>query len=109
MTTQALSNDISVAGQITAADIPSIAAQGFRSIVCNRPDGEGWGQPAFAAIAAAAKAAGLETRHIPVVPGGFTEADVAAMRAALKELPKPMLAFCRTGTRSANLISMAQR
>lgn len=107
MTTQALADQVSFAAQITAADVPSLAAQGFRAIICNRPDGEQPGQPAFASIAQAAEAAGLEVRHIPVVPGRMTESDVAAMRAALVELPKPVLAYCRSGTRSANLFGLA--
>jgi sulfide:quinone oxidoreductase len=107
MSTEALADQVSFAGQISADDVPSLAARGIRAIICNRPDGEQAGQPTFVSIAAAAKAAGLEARHIPVVPGRMTEADVVAMRAALAELPKPVLAYCRSGTRSANLFGLA--
>ncbi|MFA6231144.1 MAG: TIGR01244 family sulfur transferase [Rhodanobacter sp.] len=98
-----LSNDLSVATQIVIADIAALAAQGFRSVINNRPDGEEPGQPSSITLATAARQAGLEYRHIPVVPGQLQDAQVTAFADALADMPAPMLAFCRTGTRSTTL------
>lgn len=102
-----LTPDLSVSPQITAADIPAIKAAGFRAIICNRPDGEGADQPAFAGIARAAAEAGLESVYQPVVSGRVTAGQARAFGAALGRLPGPVLAFCRSGTRSATLWAMA--
>lgn len=101
-----ITEDFAVSPQIAVADVPAIAAAGFRTIMCNRPDGEETGQPDCAAIAEAAAAAGLEFRAVPFTAATMTEADVAAFGKALAECPKPMLAFCRTGTRSTMMWSM---
>lgn len=101
--------NLAVSGQISEADLPQLAAAGFRSIVCNRPDGEAPDQPAFAEIAAAAQALGLPSRHIPVTGGNMQRSDAAAMAQAMEELPKPVLAYCRSGARSGTLWSMAQQ
>ncbi len=98
-----LSKDLSVSTQIAVADIAALAAQGFRSVINNRPDGEEPGQPSNATLAAAASRAGLDYRHIPVVPGQLQQAQVTAFAAALADMPGPVLAFCRTGTRSSTL------
>jgi len=103
-----ISAEFSVSPQIEAADIPAIAAAGFRSIICNRPDGEGADQPSHEEIAAAAKAAGLEMRYLPVVAGMVRDEDAEAFGAAMLELPNPTLAFCRSGTRSATLWSLSE-
>jgi sulfide:quinone oxidoreductase len=100
--------DFSVAGQIVPSDVADIAALGFRSIVCNRPDNEQSGQPAFRAVAEAAKAAGLETALVPFVSGGMTSADVDAFQAAMAKLPAPVLAYCRSGARSLNIYTAAK-
>lgn len=96
-----LTGQLSVAPQIELADIDAIAAQGFRSIVNNRPDHEQVGQPDNATLAAAAQQAGLEWRHIPVVSGGFSSDQASSFAEALSQLPGPVLAFCRSGTRSS--------
>ena len=93
---------LSVGGQIMAEDVSRLAARGFRSIICNRPDGEGPDQPAFAEIAAAARAAGLQARHIPVA-GQVSYAHAAAFGRAMEEMPKPVFAYCRSGMRSEAL------
>ncbi len=100
---------VSVTGQINASDIGQIAAAGFKSVICNRPDNEGPGQPAFAEIEAAAKVAGISTRYIPVTPGKTDPATAAAeFKSALAQLPKPVLAYCRSGARSTMLWQMSQ-
>lgn len=109
MPVQALSPDFAVTGQIAAQDAAAIAQAGFRSIVCNRPDGEGGpAQPPFQAIEQAAVQAGLQARYLPVVAGQITAADGAALARLLLELPAPVLAYCRSGARSTTLWQLAQ-
>lgn len=103
-----ITEQLTVSPQITVDDVAQIAASGFRSIICNRPDGEGADQPAFAEIEAAAHKAGLEVRYMPVTPGKLSDDDAAAMGAALAQLPAPTLAYCRTGTRSATLWALSE-
>lgn len=98
-----LTDALSVAPQIEPGDLVEAAARGFRSVINNRPDGEQDGQPAAASIEAAARQAGLAYRHIPVVSGQLQDAQVHTFASALKTLPGPVLAFCRTGTRCASL------
>jgi len=95
-----------VGGQIWPDDIPAIAALGVTAIVNNRPDGEEPGQPANAEIEAAARAAGVDYRHIPVA-GGFPPEQVAAMAGAIEQTGGELLAFCRSGARSAHLWALA--
>ena len=103
-----LDPSISVFGQIEPADIADAAAQGFTTIVNNRPDGEQPGQTAGAEIEAAAKAAGLGYVAIPVDHSGFADWQVAAMADALEQAKGPVLAFCRSGTRSTFLWALAR-
>jgi len=95
-----------VSPQITPQDIAAIKEAGFRAIICNRPDGEGADQPSFEEIEAAAKKVGLEAAYVPVTSGKVRDEDVESFGAALKDLPRPVLAYCRTGTRSATLWSL---
>lgn len=104
-----LDETLSISPQVTPEDLRSIAAQGYGSVISNRPDGETPDQPSAAEIATAAKAAGLEFRHIPVVGGAIGEADVAAFKAALADLPGPILGFCRTGARTTTLWALARK
>ncbi|WP_246133185.1 TIGR01244 family sulfur transferase, partial [Paracoccus aurantiacus] len=96
-----ISPKATVSPQIAAMDMAAIKAAGYRAIICNRPDGEGADQPSFEEIEAAAKAEGIETRYVPVESGMVTDQDVAAFGQALAEVQRPVLAYCRTGTRSA--------
>ncbi|HEX8224688.1 MAG TPA: TIGR01244 family sulfur transferase [Allosphingosinicella sp.] len=91
--------------QLTVADLDEAAASGIRLIVNNRPDGEEPGQPASAEIEAAARAAGLDYRQIPI-SGGFPPERIEAMAEALEH--GPVLLFCRSGTRSTFLWAMAR-
>ena len=95
--------DYSVSPQITPEDVPALAAMGFRTIMCNRPDGEDPGQPPAAEVRAAAERHGLAFAMVPVVSGRLGMDDVAAFGAAMAGLPGPVLAYCRSGTRSRNL------
>ena len=98
---------IAVSPQIKAEDIVAIARAGYKSVICNRPEGEEQGQPTAASIAAAARAAGLHFIHIPAVSGALTDQHARDMADALATLPGPVLAYCRSGARSARLAEMA--
>ncbi|MCK0150078.1 bifunctional protein tyrosine phosphatase family protein/NAD(P)/FAD-dependent oxidoreductase [Marivita sp. S6314] len=100
-----ITTKFAVSPQITPGDLPALKIAGYRAIICNRPDGEGADQPVFEEIEAAAKAVGIEVRYVPVQSGMVKDADVEAFGAALAELQRPVLAYCRTGTRSATLWS----
>ena len=96
--------DVCVAPQLTPDAMAEAARAGFRSVVNNRPDFEhGPQQPTNAAIEAAARAAGLEYRFLPVESGYQSPEEIAAFAQLLKDLPRPILAFCRSGARSTRL------
>lgn len=103
-----LDTDLAVTSQVVAADLPAIKEQGFRSIICNRPDGEGADQPTFNEVKAAAEKFGLEMAYLPIVAGKVRDEDATAFDGLMTELPGPVLAYCRTGTRSATLWSLTQ-
>jgi sulfide:quinone oxidoreductase len=101
------SADLSVCAQIDPSDLQDLKTRGYRAIICNRPDGEAADQPGFAQIASAAQVAGLEARYIPVIPGQMGPLDVTAFAEAMQALPKPVLAYCRSGARSTTLADAA--
>jgi uncharacterized protein (TIGR01244 family) len=103
-----LDSDFAVAAQISPADLPRIAEAGFKTILCARPDHEEPGQPDFSLIAKAASEAGLEAVHIPV-SGAVGEGQLIRMGNALRDLPKPMFAYCRSGARAGSLYAYAKR
>ena len=103
-----LTDDLAVSPQILITDVAGLAAAGVRSIIVNRPDGEAGDQPTFAEIKAATAAAGIEARYIPVEMGKVSDADVLAFGRATGELPKPVLGYCRSGTRSVTLWALSQ-
>lgn len=99
---------VSVTGQITPDQIAGIKAAGYKSIVCNRPDGEEPGQPEFDAVKKAAEEAGLYVAYVPVGGMGITPDAVTGMVDALDEMEKPVLAYCRSGARSTRLYEAAK-
>lgn len=100
--------DVSVAPQLTPDAMAEAARAGFKSVVNNRPDFEhGPDQPTSADIEAAALAAGLQYRHLPVNGAYQSPEEIAAFALLLQELPRPMLAFCRSGARSTRLFQAA--
>lgn len=103
-----LDANLSASPQLTRKDVAAAAAQGFRTIIDLRPDGEEPGQPDAATMEAAAREHGLAFVHIPVVPGQVTDTQIAAMGRALAEQPAPALGYCRTGTRVATLWALGQ-
>lgn len=94
-----ITEDLTVSPQIEADNVHQIAGAGFRSIMCNRPDGEELGQTDYETIAEAARQEGLEVRWVPIVSGMISPEALEEFREALDEMPKPILAYCRSGTR----------
>lgn len=100
--------DVSVAPQLAPADMAEAARAGFKSVVNNRPDFEhGPDQATSAQMQAAAEAAGLQYRWLPVDGGYQSPEEIAAFAVLLAELPRPLLAFCRSGARSTRLYQQA--
>ncbi|CEF55319.1 TIGR01244 family sulfur transferase [Acetobacter ghanensis] len=105
---QAIAPDFAVSAQITANDIPAIKDAGFKTIICNRPDGEEAGQPTAESIGAAAREAGLTFIAIPVASGAAPSSDVKIeTQEVLNTLPGPYFAYCRSGNRSAQAWALA--
>lgn len=107
MEVRRITESFSVSPQIAPEDMAALREQGFVLVINNRPDGEELGQPTGAEMAAAAQAAGLDYRAIPVA-GGFSQPQVEAMAEAIEGADGPVFAFCRSGTRSTLLWSLAQ-
>lgn len=106
-TAEQVDDRLFITPQLSAPDLAAVAAAGFRAVINNRPDHEGGAdQPTSADIEAAARAAGLEYRHLPVPPSGHTAQQAQAMAQLVDSLPSPVLAFCRTGRRAAALYRM---
>lgn len=104
-----LSPTFAIAPQLAPADMAGLATAGFRSVINNRPDGEGGpGQPLSADVEAAARAAGLEYVYQPVNGANMQQSDVDTFASLLQTLPEPTLAFCRSGARSTRLYQLAQ-
>lgn len=106
MVPRALSETFSIAAQIRPEDLAYIVEMGFRSIICNRPDGEAEDQPEAFELRRLAYESGLKFANVPVIATAIDETDVLAFEQAFEELPKPVIAFCRTGIRSATLWSL---
>ncbi len=103
-----LSAKVWASPQIDLADVAAAAAAGFTLVVNNRPDGESADQTAGPDIESAVRAAGMDYCAIPITPGGFSREQVDAMASALARAGGPVLAYCRSGTRSTLLWSLAR-
>lgn len=103
-----LTENVLVSPQLALEDVAAAAAAGVAMIVNNRPDGEDPYAPQGDEISAAAAAAGLNYVAIPIGHSGFSEPQVDAMIAALEQAEGPILAYCRSGTRSTLLWALAQ-
>ena len=102
-----LDDKVLISGQIHPHEVAAFAGEGVRMIINNRPDGEEPGQPLSADIEAAAEAAGMAFRFIPIIRG-IGPADAEAMQEAIKSAGGKLLAFCRTGTRSSLAWALAK-
>jgi len=100
--------ELSISGQIMPADLQALADQGYRAIICNRPDNEGAGQPTFREMKKAAKKAGMEAKYIPIGFGGLAQQQIDEFSAAVEEMPGPVLAYCLSGARSSMMASRSQ-
>lgn len=103
-----LSETVFASPQIGLAEIDAAAAQGIKLVINNRPEGESDDQTPGPEIEAAARAAGLGYIAIPVTHSGFSEPQVKAMAEALAAADGPVLAYCRSGTRSTLLWALAE-
>ena len=103
-----LAPELSVAGRLDRADIDALAGAGVRTIINNRPDGEDPGQLPAIEARRIAEAHGIAYRHIPITTATLSRADVTAFAAALRETPAPVVAHCRSGTRSALLWALTR-
>lgn len=110
LTPLAIAPDVCVTGQLDPDSMREVARLGFRAIVNNRPDYEGgYEQPTNADIEKAARAAGLDYRYLPVSGNYQSPEDASRLAHMLRELPRPLLLFCRSGARSTRLYMMAQQ
>ncbi len=104
-----LGDKVMVSGQVAPHEVAGLAEQGITVLVNNRPDGEEPGQPLAGDIEAAAEAAGITYRFVPIMRG-IGPADVESMQEALRAAEGgKLLAFCRSGTRSALSVALARR
>ena len=100
--------DFAVAPQVTAADIATLAQEGVRTVMNNRPDGEEPGQLSAADARAESQKRGMAYVHLPIVSNAITAAEVDAFEKALKTAPRPILAHCRSGTRCYLMWALVQ-
>ncbi|EHK52517.1 TIGR01244 family sulfur transferase [Allomesorhizobium alhagi] len=103
-----ISDRLYVGPQLTAHDISRAKSQGFAAIMNNRPDGEEPGQPSAAENRSVAEGELLAYTHIPVTAGEISEGQVRAFQQALSRAAGPVLAHCKTGTRSAVLHAIGE-
>jgi sulfide:quinone oxidoreductase len=103
-----LAPGLSVAGQLDRADIDALARNGVRTIINNRPDDEDAGQLPAAEAQKLAEAQGIAYHHIPITAASLSRADVEAFAAALDAAPQPVVAHCRSGTRSTLLWALTR-
>lgn len=108
MDVKRINEHVSVAPQISPEDFPALKALGFTAVINNRPDGESPDQPSSATMQAAAEKAGLAYHYIPLGRDGVSSQMVAETEAALEGSAGPVLAFCRSGTRSTTLWALSQ-
>ena len=107
MNIKQLSADYAVSGQISPAEVAALAGLGYKSIIVNRPDAEVDATLNYAAVEAAAKAAGMDVRYIPIVHGAAGMDEVYATKKAISEMPGPIFAYCRSGARSETFYNAA--
>lgn len=103
-----LTPELSVSAQIVAADLAEIAQAGFRTVICNRPDGEGSDQPLFGELARQAQGLGLQMHYLPAESGKVSDEQGRRFGELLATSAKPVLAYCRTGTRSTTMWALSQ-
>ncbi|KUF37529.1 TIGR01244 family sulfur transferase [Xanthomonas phaseoli] len=108
MKLRSLTPALLVTSQLLPADLPALASLGVASVICNRPDNEQPDQPDHLAMQSARTQAGMRFAYLPVVAGAISQDDVQQFCDVLEQLPAPIAAYCRTGTRSTSLWALAQ-
>src|SRR5690348_7894272 len=103
-----LTDDVSISGQVAVADVKALHAQGFRTLVNMRPDGEAPGQPDYGQMQGAAHDAGLAYGYVPIKPGAISPTSVEALGSTLSRMPKPMLLYSEAGDRPARTWALAE-
>jgi len=103
-----VSDDFYVSGQVGFSDLPALAEQGIKSLICARPDDEEGNQPRFADLAKEAKALGIEALHVPISPGQATPDAIAKFGKGYAKMAKPVLGYCRSGARAHSLYEMSK-
>jgi uncharacterized protein (TIGR01244 family) len=105
---QQVNDELALAGQLSLADFEALVAQGYKTFINNRPDGEGSDQPPRSEFEARAKALGVTYHYLPLEIGQMPSVELAAsFKKALKESPAPVLAYCRSGNRSGQILRLA--
>lgn len=103
-----IAENIAVSPQIKPETISELKELGFKTIVCNRPDGEEANQPSFAEIESACNKNNIKAVYIPIINGPISYATVDEFRQCLLEVSRPVLAYCRSGARSKTVFSLVQ-
>jgi len=103
-----INDQFTVSDQIAVSDLSEIAQQGFKTIYCNRPDGESSDQPNFEEIDRAAKEIGLKINYLPVTMDKISDDDIAQFSSSFEQAAKPVLSYCRSGMRSLTLWSLKE-
>ncbi len=101
MSVYRMSETCAVSGQISAADVTTLAVDGYATVICNRPDGEEHGQPLASDVAAACEEHGIVFHFMPIDRSGLTPSMIESFREAVAGSDGPVLAYCRSGQRSA--------
>jgi uncharacterized protein (TIGR01244 family) len=98
-----------VAGQIGPDDLSQLAEAGFETVICMRPDGEGFGQPNYVEIEKAAKTVGIKTLYLPIRPGSMPIEHASKLKAVLRETEGKVLGYCASGNRATVLYQLAKQ
>ncbi|MST80717.1 TIGR01244 family phosphatase [Lactobacillus equicursoris] len=109
MQTKPLEPGVEITSALAVDELEEVKARGFHAVVCHRIEGESEDFPDEAGFREKARQLGLAWVHIPVKPGEYSKADIHAFAEALQQLPRPLLAFCRTGKRATHLWAFAKR
>ena len=103
-----IGNGVYVSGQVLPENIAALASEGCKTLICNRPDNEGPGQPSAETMKAEAEKHGIVFHYIPVGHGGISRDSIDAMRKALTEAEGLVVAYCRSGARSTHLYAFSR-
>jgi uncharacterized protein (TIGR01244 family) len=109
MSIRKLDERFHVAPQLAPGQMQDVAALGYKALVCMRPDGEGFGQPTFETVNAAATAQGLAAFYVPARPGALTYVEAQKLKAIIEAADGPVLAYCASGNRCAMAYEMAKQ